>query len=218
MALHGWPLSHMMTRPKHHAGRCAQDQRGLLVNVVDQPAHCDFTTPAFIDRDPVLIAIGTGGASAGLAKRCANGLRHCCLPVLASLASAIVRTMRDTIAPDNCRIVSLGAKPSTRRLRKREYSTRWPIKAMSEFDHWLKLPDGAARDELVTLNLSSPDPDDLTLRQARLLGQADHIFHTADVPDIILIRARADATRQVGGLSDPLPAGLVLHLLLQSSE
>jgi uroporphyrin-III C-methyltransferase / precorrin-2 dehydrogenase / sirohydrochlorin ferrochelatase len=42
--------------------------RGLLVNVVDQPHLCDFTTPAIIDRDPVLIAIGTGGASAGLAK------------------------------------------------------------------------------------------------------------------------------------------------------
>ena len=42
--------------------------RGLLVNVVDRPELCDFTTPAIIERDPVMIAIGTGGASAGLAK------------------------------------------------------------------------------------------------------------------------------------------------------
>ena len=41
--------------------------RGLLVNAVDRSALCDFTTPAIIDRDPVLIAVGTGGASAGLA-------------------------------------------------------------------------------------------------------------------------------------------------------
>ena len=39
--------------------------RGVLVNAVDRPADCDFTLPAIIDRDPVLISIGTGGASAG---------------------------------------------------------------------------------------------------------------------------------------------------------
>ncbi|ETI61708.1 siroheme synthase, partial [Sphingobium sp. C100] len=42
--------------------------RGVLVNATDRPALCDFTLPAIVDRDPVLIAIGTGGASAGLAK------------------------------------------------------------------------------------------------------------------------------------------------------
>src|SRR3546814_6719103 len=33
-----------------------------------RPVLCDFTTPSILDRDPLLIAIGTGGASAGLAK------------------------------------------------------------------------------------------------------------------------------------------------------
>ena len=42
--------------------------RGLLVNVPDRPDLCDFTVPSVLDRDPVLIAVGTGGASAGLAK------------------------------------------------------------------------------------------------------------------------------------------------------
>jgi hypothetical protein len=37
--------------------RCA----GMLVNVVDRPELCDFTTPSILDRDPLLVAIGTGG-------------------------------------------------------------------------------------------------------------------------------------------------------------
>ncbi len=50
-------------------------------------------------------------------------------------------------------------------------------------------------DALVAITLRSADPDDLTLRQARLLGQADRVFHRPDVPVAILDRARADAVR-----------------------
>lgn len=31
------------------------------VNVVDQPDLCDITTPSLVDRDPVVVAIGTEG-------------------------------------------------------------------------------------------------------------------------------------------------------------
>jgi uroporphyrin-III C-methyltransferase/precorrin-2 dehydrogenase/sirohydrochlorin ferrochelatase len=47
----------------------------------------------------------------------------------------------------------------------------------------------------VTIALRSADPDDLTIREARLLGQADRIYHAADMPAAILDRARADAAR-----------------------
>ena len=61
--------------------------------------------------------------------------------------------------------------------------------------------------------LTSFDPDDLTLRAARLLGEADHVFHPPGIAPAILIRARADAVRHIADAppADP-PPGLSLWL------
>ena len=47
--------------------------RGIAVNAVDDPEHCDFHTPAMVHRGPVTIALSTGGRFPGLAK----ALRKC---------------------------------------------------------------------------------------------------------------------------------------------
>ncbi|MBW8294251.1 bifunctional precorrin-2 dehydrogenase/sirohydrochlorin ferrochelatase, partial [Sphingopyxis sp.] len=70
--------------------------RGLLVNVVDRPELCDFTTPAIVDRAPVTIAIGTGGASAGLAKAVRQRIEALLPARLGALASALY-TARDAM-------------------------------------------------------------------------------------------------------------------------
>ncbi|MET0179701.1 MAG: siroheme synthase, partial [Novosphingobium sp.] len=64
-------------------------------------------------------------------------------------------------------------------------------------DGWLAgaSPDFAA-DRTAAIVLRSDDPDDLTLREARLLGSADVIRHAPDIPEAILARARADARRR----------------------
>lgn len=43
-------------------------ERGLLVNVVDDPAHSTFHVPAVLHRGPVTVAISTGGASPFLSR------------------------------------------------------------------------------------------------------------------------------------------------------
>ncbi len=165
--------------------------RGVLVNAVDRPALCDFTLPAIVDRDPVLVAIGTGGASAGVA---------------AALRQRLEALLPASLGP---RVRALAAARDAIRARWPEAGERrralanafaGPLDPLTEapadaVDTWLAAEDTPQEGGLLRFRLASPDPDDLTLRQARALAQADRVFHRRDVPAALLDRARADADR-----------------------
>ena len=185
--------------------------RGLLVNVVDRPDLCDFTTPAIVDRAPVTIAIGTGGASAGLAKAVRQRIEALLPPRLGSLAAALFGA-RDAMkarwpaAADRRRAID-AALASGGTLDSLD------DEAVSRIDDWLASDAAMRPNRLETIVLTSADPDDLTLRSARLLGEADHVFHPAGTGLAILNRARADAVRyQAETPPADLPPGLSLWL------
>jgi len=48
--------------------------KGVMVNIADSPAHCDFYLPSVVRRGHLQIAISTGGASPALAARIGNEL------------------------------------------------------------------------------------------------------------------------------------------------
>lgn len=186
--------------------------RGVLVNVPDRPELCDFTLPSVLDRAPVLIAIGTGGASAGLAKALRLRLERILPGSLGALATALGerrgemvarwRTQRERrIALD----LALGEGGALDPLRDGDAEKR--------VNDWLK---GAAQTVLdnAEIVLTSDDFEDLTLRQARLLGSADLIAHEPGVPAAVLDRARADSARLAiaTGAPAPLAEGLVVTL------
>ncbi len=189
--------------------------RGLLVNVVDRPELCDFTTPAIIERDPVIIAIGTGGASAGLAKALRQRLEAMLPPGLGSIASGMAAArgaMRARWRDGGERRRAIDAALA-------EGGTLDPFAAhdADAVDSWLAAAtDAVASGRLETIRLASADPDELTLRAARLLGRADALWHKGDVPDAILARARADAERRIAAAPPPAPAS-GLHLWLEMS-
>ncbi|HEY0597085.1 precorrin-2 dehydrogenase/sirohydrochlorin ferrochelatase family protein, partial [Sphingopyxis sp.] len=185
--------------------------RGLLVNVVDRPYLCDFTTPAIVDRAPVTIAIGTGGASAGLAKAVRQRIEALLPARLGALASAL-HAARDAMkarwpAPADRRRAIDAALVRGGALDPLDSA------AADKVEGWLASETGAQPARIETIALASADPDDLTLRAARLLGEADHIFHPADIPGAILDRARADAARHIADAppADP-PPGLSLWI------
>lgn len=172
--------------------------RGVLVNTVDNPDLCDFTLPAIIDRDPVVVAIGTGGVSAGLA--------------------AALRQKLEPLLPAGLGRLALELGAARAKLRE-----RWPDAAdrrraigaaligpldplvdrnKDAVGRWLAHACAPAQQRL-TIALRSNDPDDLTLREARALALAERVFHRPGVPLAILDRARADALRI---LCDAAPA------------
>ncbi|WP_404374072.1 bifunctional precorrin-2 dehydrogenase/sirohydrochlorin ferrochelatase [Sphingomonas sp. MMS24-J45] len=167
--------------------------RGVLVNAVDRPKHCDFTLPAIVDRSPVIVAIGTGGASAGLAAALRQRLETLLPATLGPLTerlSAMRAAIRLAFPTLDDRRRALGAAFA-------EGGALDPLRAAPEaVNVWLERPDAAAA-RRVTIRLRSSDPDDLTLGEGRALALADRIYHRADMPAAILDRARADAVRIV---------------------
>jgi uroporphyrin-III C-methyltransferase / precorrin-2 dehydrogenase / sirohydrochlorin ferrochelatase len=176
---------------------------GLLVNVVDRPDLCDFTTPAIVERDPVLIAIATGGASAGLAKALRQRVEAMLPQNLGTLASALSAT-RDTMR------ARFPGAADRRRALDAALGEDGPLDPFTDgsagrVDEWLAAGTAPAPSAYHRIALLSADPDDLTLRAARLLGQADVVWHEARCPAEILTRARADAVRMFVGDANPAP-------------
>lgn len=166
---------------------------GLLVNVADRPDLCDFTLPSVLDRDPVLVAVSTGGASAGLAKHLRLRLEALIPETIGQLAGRLSQ-MREALRarfPDSA---------ARRQALDQALAEGGALDVLEPHSHkqvedWLR--GGSAKLSATTeeFTLDSDDPDELTLRQARLLGMADTVLHDPYIPEAILVRARADARR-----------------------
>ena len=184
--------------------------RGLLVNVTDRPDLCDFTVPSVLDRDPVLIAVGTAGASASLAKQLRLRLEALLPADLGQLADAL-HAAREALR------ARWPAAADRRRALDGALGQGGSLDPLAEggagrVEAWLAAPAAVPDPEPIELLLASGDPDDLTLRQARLLGTADALLVEPGIAPAILDRARADAVRLAWPHHGALPEGVVLVL------
>ncbi len=166
-----------------------------LVNVVDQPDLCDATTPSIVDRDPVVVAIGTEGTAPVLGRAIKTDIEKMLDPRLGSFA-ALAGRLRNMVSSkvaktdrrDFWRWVFNDA-PWTAFKRGAEREAATIIKDAIEGGH-------RATGGLISLIDAGPgDRDLLTLRAVERLQEADIIYYDQTVNTDVLELARRDAER-----------------------
>lgn len=167
---------------------------GALVNIIDNLHDSAFITPAIVDRDPVTVAIGTEGAAPVLARAIKADL-EARLPASLGLLARIgksFRRMAEALPMGRARRdfwsdYYFGAGP-----RAAQQGAEALRPALDDLlaDHLSR----SARAGHVSFVGSGPgDPDLLTLRARRALGEADVVIHDRLVPQTILELARREA-------------------------
>lgn len=71
---------------------------GIWLNAVDEPERCSFVMPAILDRDPLVVAVSTSGASPALARRIRDDLDAALGPEYAAAVDTLAR-LRGRYAP-----------------------------------------------------------------------------------------------------------------------
>jgi len=170
---------------------------GLPVNVMDDLAHSTFIFPAIVDRGDVVVAIGTGGTSPVVARRLREKIEAVLPARIGDLAKFIGRFRKS---------IHARVPETSQRRRFWERLIDGPIGALVLSGHrddaedaLRKITDPAAYaggEGRVTLVGAGPgDPDLLTLKALRALGDADVVFYDELVSPEILDRIRRDAAR-----------------------
>ncbi len=174
------------------------DSRGIPVNVVDDREASRFIVPAIIDRDPVLVAVSTGGSSPVLARRLRERLETL-LPIkigefarwLQTLRRPARRRLRDTDARRKFFEQLIDGPAAARFVAGDRQGARRGAHQL------LATASGApsAPGEVTLVGAGPGDPELLTLKALRALQDADLILHDRLVPQSILDLARRDAAR-----------------------
>lgn len=169
---------------------------GILVNVVDDPALCSFTTPAVIDRAPITIAIGSGGAAPMLIR----SLR-------AKLEAAIPGSYGDMAALMKATRGEVKQRYPDLRHRRRfwEMVLAGPVlelvnsgkyqEAEARLRSMLQQQQVTTDGEVYLVGGGPGDPDLLTFKAMRLMQQADIVIYDRLIAPEILDLVRRDAER-----------------------
>ncbi|MEM9902209.1 MAG: siroheme synthase CysG [Pseudomonadota bacterium] len=172
-------------------------EAGALVNAVDQPALCEAYTPALVDRDPVVVAIGTEGTAPVLARQIKTRIEGMLEPTLggfAALAGRLRGAVAATVPRSERRAFWRWAFDGPRRsfTGGAESHAAQLIKSAISAG---QAPETAGPGSIALVGAGPGAADLMTLRAVRRLQEADVIFYDRLVSPDVLELARRDAER-----------------------
>ena len=169
-------------------------QAGAWVNVLDEPDECDFITPAIVDRDPVVVAIGTEGTAPVLARQIKADV-EAMLPLhlgrLARAAQSFRVRVSETLIPGRSR----------RQFWKAFFKLELPHGKASERELELSLQSlltqhkqfAPPQGRIAFVGAGPGDPELLTMKARRLIHEADVVVYDRLVGSEVLELARREA-------------------------
>jgi len=170
-------------------------EKGIPVNVVDDPELCRFITPSIIDRSPVQIAISTGGASPVLA-RLLRARLETYIPAAYGRLAMLVESFRDRVKQ------RFSSSNEIRRFWEAILAGPVADKLVAGKDSEARelleqaVAGGEAPDmqgEVFLVGAGPGDPELLTFKALRLMQQADVVVYDRLVSQGIMDLVRRDA-------------------------
>jgi uroporphyrin-III C-methyltransferase / precorrin-2 dehydrogenase / sirohydrochlorin ferrochelatase len=179
----------------------AARSRGALVNVIDEPAYCDFQFGAIVNRSPVVVSISTDGGAPVLGQAIRRRIEAVLPQALAGWGTT-AKAFREKLA--------VIAPSRTARRHFWERFTDVAFISQGEEDERLAELEELARDiaagerqrpqgEVVIVGAGPGDPELLTLKAVRELQAADVILYDRLVPAPVVELARREARRILVG-------------------
>ncbi len=168
------------------------------VNVVDRPDLCDITTPSIVDRDPVVVAIGTEGTAPVLGREIKTRVEQM-LPVniggLAELAGRLRPAVTAQVPRDKRRAFWAWVFKSTPRDTWTRGAERDGARMIKDAIARSGAPNTQTKGSIALVGAGPGARDLLTLRAVERLQEADVIFYDRLVDPDVLELARRDAER-----------------------
>ena len=168
-------------------------EKGALVNVLDRTEACDFITPAIVDRDPVVVAIGTEGSAPVLARQIKADI-EAMLPAelgrFARLANAFrsrVRALPEGLA--RRKFWRDVFKPERMVAGTSDEAIQGDFEALLA-QHMRSEPESGS---VAFVGAGPGDPELLTLKARRLIHEAEVIIYDRLVGKGVLELARREA-------------------------